>query len=188
MNLKNILSVLLVLVGLLAPIHAQQIEAGRAVNITIQGVTAEEKTRIDGSYPVSESGSINMPFIGSVHAAGLRNEDLAASIQSRYRNAGIYTNPTIQVISDIGNKINEQTVVIGGQVRAPGPKPYTRGLTLYQAIQAAGGATEFGSMKRVKLFRGGRQTMYDLSKSQFMTVLVAPYDTIEVPQKNVIGG
>lgn len=183
MSSKNILSVVLVLVGLSAPILAQQIEAGRAVQITIQGVPAEEKGRIDGNYPVSESGSINMPFIGSVHAAGLRNEDLAAAIQARYRSAGIYTNPTIQVISDIGNKISEQTLVIGGQVRGPGPKAFTRGLTLYQAIQAAGGATEFGSMKRVKIFRGGHQTSYDLTKSQFMTVPVQPNDTIEVPQK-----
>ncbi len=188
MNSKNILSVLLVLIGLSTPILAQPIEAGRAVQITIQSVPSEEKGRIDGNYPVSEAGTINMPFIGNVHAAGLRNEDLASAIQSRYRNAGIYTNPTIQVISDIVNKINEQTVVIGGQVRASGPKAYTRGLTLYQAIQAAGGATEFGSMKRVKLFRGGRQTVYDLTKAQFMTVLVAPNDTIEVPAKTPFGG
>jgi polysaccharide export outer membrane protein len=58
---------------------------------------------------------------------------------------------------------------------------------LYQAIQAAGGPTEFGSMKRVKLFRGGRQTMYDVTKSQFMSIPVQPNDTIEVPQKNMLG-
>jgi protein involved in polysaccharide export with SLBB domain len=91
------------------------------------------------------------------------------------------------VISNRDNSINEQTVYLGGQVRAPGPKAFTKGLTLYQAIQAAGGATEFGSMKRVKLFRGSRQTTYDLTKSQFMSIPVQPNDTVEVPQKNMIG-
>jgi protein involved in polysaccharide export with SLBB domain len=164
-----------------------EIEAGRAIQITISGVPGEEKGRIDGIYPVSDAGFINMPFIGAVHAAALRNEDLAASLQARYKSLGIYTNPTIQVISNSGDKINEQSVHIGGQVRAPGPKPFNKGLTLYQAIAAAGGPTEFGSMKRVKLFRGGRQTVYDLTKAQFMNIPVQPSDTIEVPQKSILG-
>ena len=116
----------------------------------MSGIPTEEKGRIDGTYPVSDSGFINMPFIGPIHAANMRNDDLAVSLQSRYKSLGIYTNITIQVISHRGNNIDEQTVHIGGQVRGPGPKPFNKGLTLYQAIQAAGGPTEFGSMKRVK--------------------------------------
>jgi protein involved in polysaccharide export with SLBB domain len=186
MNLKSILSAfLLLIVGCLPGIG--QIESGKAIQITISGVPAEEKGRIDGIYPVSDAGYINMPFIDTVRAAGLRNEDLAASLQARYRSLGIYTNPTIQVISKTGDSIDQQMVHIGGQVRGPGPKPFSKGLTLYQAVQAAGGATEFGSMYRVKLFRNGRQTIYDLSKAQFMNVPVQPNDTIEVPQKNFIG-
>ena len=186
MNLKNLIVGLISLLCFSVHLTAE-IEAGKAISITISGVPGEEKGRIDGIYPVSDAGSINMPFIGTVHAAGLRNEDLAASLQARYKSLGIYTNPTIQVISNKGNSIDEQTVYLGGQVRGPGPKPFTKGLTLYQAIQAAGGATEFGSMKRVKLFRGGRQTLYDLTQSQFMSVPVQPNDTIEVPQKGMLG-
>lgn len=66
--------------------------------------------------------------------------------------------------------------------------PYTSQLTLYQAIQAAGGATEFGSMKRVKLFRKGQQKQYNLTKAQFMHIPLQPEDTIEVPQKTPWGG
>jgi hypothetical protein len=42
-------------------------------------------------------------------------------------------------------------------------------------------------MKRVKLFRAGRQRQYDLTRLQDMNVLLEPNDTIEVPQKNVWG-
>jgi protein involved in polysaccharide export with SLBB domain len=186
MNFKKTLVGLFLMIGFSLPLFAQ-IQAGKAIQITISGVPSEEKGRIDGIYPVSDAGFINMPFIDTVRAAGLRNEDLAVALQSRYKSLGIYTNPTIQVISNRDNSINEQTVYLGGQVRAPGPKAFTKGLTLYQAIQAAGGATEFGSMKRVKLFRGSRQTTYDLTKSQFMSIPVQPNDTVEVPQKNMIG-
>jgi protein involved in polysaccharide export with SLBB domain len=188
MNKKLKIQVLILLVvSMLCPISIGQILPGKAVQITIQGVPSEEKSRIDGIYPVSDSGYINMPYIDTVHAAGLRNEDLAVSVQSRYKSLGIYTNPTIQVLSNTGDKIDEKMIYLGGQVRAPGPKSYSQGLTLYQAVQAAGGANEFGSMKRVRIFRGGKAVEYDLSQPQFMTVPVQPNDTIEVPQKNMFG-
>lgn len=164
-----------------------QIEAGKAIVITISGVPSEEKGRIDGTYPVSDAGFINMPFIGAVRAGDLRNEDLQTSLQARFKSLGIYTNCTIQVISNSGDRINEQTVHIGGFVRGPGPKPFNKNLTLYQAVQAAGGATEFGSMKRVVLYRNGRTTTHDLTSAQSKSVPVQPNDTIEVPQKNIWG-
>lgn len=180
---------LLIIIGLVFSIQAitAQILPGKAVQITIQGVPSEEKSRVDGIYPVSESGYINMPFINTIHAAGLRNEDLAASIQARYKSLEIYNNPTIQVVSNTGDRIDEKLVFLGGHVRSPGAKPFSQGLTLYQAVQAAGGATEFGSMKRVRIFRNGKALEFDLTIGQFMAVPVLPNDTIEVPQKNILG-
>lgn len=164
-----------------------QIQAGRAIQITISGVPPEEKARFDPIYPVSEGGTINMPLIGQVRAAGLRSEQLASNLEARYREAGIYTNPTFQVIDSSARTVQEQMVHVGGHVRRTGPVPYNRNLTLYQAIQAAGGPTEFGSMRRVKLFRAGKQKQYDLTQAQFMHIPLEPDDTIEVPQKDLWG-
>jgi len=161
-----------------------QIQAGKSVSITILGVPVEEKSRIDGSYPVAENGDIKMPFIGHVRAAGMKPEALAAVLEARYRNAQIYREPTFQVVSDQESaKLDEAVVHIGGQVGRTGRIPYTRGLTLYQAIQSAGGPTAFGTMKRVKVLRAGRQRQYDLTELQNMQIPVEPDDTIEVPQK-----
>ena len=187
MNLQRILTAMLTLCCLCASGWAQ-IQPGRAVIITISGVPAEEKARFDLNYPVSESGMINMPLIGQVRAAGLRADQLQSALESRYKSAGIYTHPTFQVIDSTAGKIVEQIVVVGGQVRKNGPVPYNRNLTLYQAIQAAGGATEFGSMKRVKLIRAGKQKIYDLTELKYMQIPLEPDDTIEVPQKGILGG
>ena len=84
-------------------------------------------------------------------------------------------------------KVNEETVTVGGQVTKPGPVAYAKELTLWGAIQAAGGATPFGSMSRVKLSRDGNQKTYDVTKAQFMRIPFQRNDTIEVPQKNWIG-
>jgi protein involved in polysaccharide export with SLBB domain len=129
-----------------------------------------------------------MPFIGAVRAQGLRNEELAAALQARYISAGIYTHPTIQVITNSVNKgVDEETVTLGGQIRKTGPVLFFKGLTIWQAIQNAGGPTEFGSMYRVTLFRDGNQKTYDLTKTEFMQIPLQRNDAIDIPQKNPWG-
>ncbi len=187
MTLKKIYAAALALVCLVTPAMSQ-IEAGTSVQITIMGVPLEEKGKIDAVYPVSESGTVNMPFVGVIRAAGMRPETLASSIQNAYRSQQIYTNPTIQVIDTRGGlTAREQMVHVGGQVRRTGPVNFQRNLTIYQAVQAAGGATEFGSLKRVKLFRDGKTQTFDLTNPQFMRIPLQPDDTLEVPQKNWLG-
>jgi protein involved in polysaccharide export with SLBB domain len=78
-------------------------------------------------------------------------------------------------------------VTVGGQVRAPGPVEFKKKLSLYEAIQAARGANEFGSMKRVKLLRDGKATVYDMSDDKQKLVTLEPGDIVEVPQKNFFG-
>lgn len=188
MNTKKLLLALFALIFSTFSISAQ-IESGKSINISIAGVPDEDRATVTGVYPVSDTGMINMPLIGLVRAAGLHNDELAASLQARYKSAGIYTNPTIQVISNmVGGKPNEETVTVGGQVRSPGPVPFAKELTLWGAIQARGGATEFGSMRRVTLIRNGNQKVYDATKAQFKQIKLQRNDNIEVPQKNIIGG
>ena len=165
-----------------------QIQAGKAINITISNVPPEDKSTVNGTYPVSDSGMINMPMIGQVRAAGLSNSALQSSLEGLYRSRGIYTNPTIQVLVTSQNSgVAAETVTLGGFVRSPGPVPFAKELTLWQAIQAAGGPTEFGSMRRVKVFRDGNQKTYDVTKAQFMAIPLQRNDTIEIPQKTPWG-
>jgi protein involved in polysaccharide export with SLBB domain len=181
--MKTLLKTLLVLVLACTPSFGQ-ILTGKSVMITISGVPAEEKGRIDGPYRVADNGTINMPFIGQVSAAGLKPETLAAALEARYRGAQIYRQPTFQVVADReGAEIDETVVVLGGQIGRPGPVKYQRGLTLWQAIQTAGGPTPFGTIQRVKVTREGRQRQYDLTEIQNMNIPLEPNDAIEVPQK-----
>ena len=184
MNLKTIIFALLSSLLFVLNAYAQdEIKAGRAINLTISGVPSEDKSRFDGTYPVSESGMINLMHIGMMRAAGLRSDQLARNIESAYKSRQIFTNPTVQVLKSSADTLVEEVVTVGGQVTRPGPVKYMQGLTLYQAVQAAGGATPFGQMKRVKLYSGGKMRQFDLTQGQFMTVPIKPGDTIEVPQK-----
>jgi len=190
MNLKKLFAVAITAISLISPSLAQsEIKTGKALQITIQGVPTEEKQKIDGQYMVTDNGAVNMPYLSSpIRAVGMRPGELGNVIQSRYKSEGIYRNPTIQVFANYeGANVDKQIVTVGGQVRKPGPVEFSRELTLYQAIQAAGGATEFGSLKRVVLYREGKGRRYDVTQSQFMSIPLSPSDTIEVPQKTMLG-
>lgn len=165
-----------------------QIRAGKSVNITISGVPEQDRATITNTYPVSESGMINMPYIGQVRAAGLRNDQLASALQERYKSSGYYTHPTIQVLSNaIDTTPDTEIVTVGGDVRVPGPRPYSKDLTLWGAIQGAGGANEFGSMRRVRVYRNGVSKTYDVTKPQFKQIPLQRNDSIEVPRKTPWG-
>ena len=181
--LKN---AILFLILISASLHAQ-IEAGGAIKIAIQGVPAGEQARINGSYPVSEKGFITMWKIGTIKVLGSETDVLARKIEAAYRDAEIYTSPVIQIVADSGDNITVQMVTVGGKVRAPGPKPYRRGMTLYQAVMSAGGPTEFGAVNRISLFRNGKRYIYDLNKGEHKLLKLYPKDTVDVPQKTVFG-
>lgn len=185
-TIKRIFVCLLTLVMLASPASAE-IKAGKAIIITISGVPPEEKGRFDQKYPVADNGTINMPFIGKVRAAGLKTSDLALVLQKRYMEAEIYTSPTFQVVANDQQDIDQQLVHIGGFVRAPGPKPFMDKMTIWQAIQAAGGPDKFGSMNRVTLTRGGKVAEFDITDAKNQQILLKPGDSIEVPQKNIWG-
>lgn len=184
MNIKSVFAILALLVCSVMPSFSQ-IQAKQSIRITVTGIPLDEKGRIDGDYPVGDNGSINMPFIGGVHVAGLKPEDVAVTLQARYKSAGIYRNPTFQVFATTGGSgVVEEVVHVGGQVRRTGPVKFTQGLTLWSAIQSAGGPTEFGSMRRVTVTRNGKITQHNCDETKAMQYLLQPDDLINVPQKD----
>ena len=84
-------------------------------------------------------------------------------------------------------KQNIITIRVGGQVERPGPFEVLSGVDLQAAVDLAGGATVFGSMRRVKLYREGAVQVFDLVDPKTPSILLADGDSIEIPQKNVIG-
>jgi protein involved in polysaccharide export with SLBB domain len=188
MNVKKTLSCLLACFGWVAGASGQTvIKPGTAIKIDIRGVPAEEITRVTGEYLVSDSGTVNMPLLGQIGAAGMSPSALGSRIEAAYKANQIYKNPTILVISSTENTLEKLMVHVGGQVRKTGPVEFTRGLTIYQAVQAAGGPTEFGAINRVQLLRNGKVQVMNLKMPQFMNFELQQNDTITVPEKNPFG-
>lgn len=77
----------------------------------------------------------------------------------------------------------KESIQIGGDVRKPGRLLMTRPMTLSSAIERAGGSTEFGSLRRVKITRDGETRSYDMVDPTMMNVLLEANDLVEVPRK-----
>jgi protein involved in polysaccharide export with SLBB domain len=169
---------------------AQAISPKEVLNIDIRGIPAGEQARIKGRYIVTPAGKVFMPMIEEgIKASGLTSADLSRKIENAYKTAGIYKTPRILVVSAIDEApIDVLEVSVGGQVKAAGPRPYKRNMTLFDAVTAAGGASPFGSIKRVELYRGKDKKIYDLRTKEGMAIKVKAGDKIIVPQKGPFGG
>jgi len=169
--------------------YAQSISANEALSISIRGVPPLEQQRISGLYNVSGNGYVSLPLLkNEIKASGATLSTLARRIEAAYKAAGMYKDPRITVISNQDNaqreKRQQEVVSIGGYVKSPGQRPYIQGMTLFQAVSAAGGETAFGSIRRVELYHNGRKKIYDMRKAEHMRVRVYPGDSINIPQKD----
>lgn len=157
------------------------LRVGDPVEIKVGGVPNEEQMQVNNTYTVDANGSVNLPYINKVKAAGLTPAQLAQSIEQTYRASKIYTNPTITILMQPTSRF----VNVGGAVRAPARVPFTEDITLLAAINAAGGFNDFADQKRVRLMRGNEVKVYDVRQSRrdpSLDVKLRPGDRVEVPQ------
>lgn len=119
------------------------------------GPSADRQTR---GFSVQASGSFLYPFIGQVEARGRSVQDIRSEITERLKE--FIPDPQVDVrISEF----NSQGVNVTGEVNQPNRQELdTVGLTLLEAISAAGGANESADLTRISLQRGGDVYRIDL--------------------------
>lgn len=160
----------------------QLLRPGDSIIVKLSGVPLEDSTVISNSYDIGDSGTINMPYIGEVRAAGIRPSQLQKNIEGAYKSADIFVHPTIQV--SVNQQNPTQVIYVSGEVKTPRAVPLTPGMTIHDAITSAGGPTDFAKMKAVKHTRSGVTSIRDLRKADNPDAQVPaqPGDKIHVPQ------
>lgn len=162
-----------------------ELRVGDSIEVKISGVPTEEQAQVNGLYQISSDGTINLPYINPIRAAGISPSRLASNIQDAYRQGQIYQSPNIVVSTqNVARFVN-----VGGDVRRPSRVPYTADLTLLNAINAAGGFTEYANQRRVQLLRDGTTTVVDIRairRDPTADIVLRPGDQIEVPRSSGI--
>jgi protein involved in polysaccharide export with SLBB domain len=109
---------------------------------------------------IKEDGNITLPLIGAVKASGKSPGELQKEIRDRYvPKYYVRLNVTVPGTQDL-------TYSVLGEVRAPGPKPYSGKTTVTKAIGAAGGLTEFARKSKLVLTRAnGTKVVVNYNKA-----------------------
>ena len=101
---------------------------------------------------VSPDGDVNVPDYGPVHVAGLS----VSAAQSRVRSKlGTYYES-----SDIKVTVGQtRTILVNvmGEVKAPGTYTLSAFATVFHALYMAGGVSDLGTLRNIKVYRQGRQ-------------------------------
>lgn len=102
--------------------------------------------------PVRPDGMISVPLIGDVKAAGLSPEVVSENIKQKLKK--FIRDPLVAVIlTQLNSHEYLSRVRVTGAVRTPISLAYRQGMTVLDAVLAAGGVNDFASAGNTKLYR-----------------------------------
>ena len=129
------------------------VRAGDEINLAIWG-TVDANLRLT----VNRAGRIEIPRIGAVDVAGVRNSDLEEAISRRVGQ----TFKNFQLTATLG-QVRPIRVFVSGYVEHPGSVIVGGLSSVLHAIMRAGGPSSAGSFRDIHLRRGGRDVaVFDL--------------------------
>jgi protein involved in polysaccharide export with SLBB domain len=166
---------------------------GPGDRVTYRVIEDQDEPR---SLTVTDSGDLEVPYYGLIHAAGKTSLQLAMEVKGLLEKQ-LYHQATVIIAIEVVNKTRVTgKVYVTGQVRNSGGYeiPAGENFTISKAILSAGGFSDFSDKKNVRLVRNtasGKQTFVinvldiwkkgDLDKD----LVVQPDDLIVVPARLV---
>jgi polysaccharide export outer membrane protein len=135
--------------------------------------------------PVRPDGRISLPLINDVQAAGMTPQQLANGVTDKLRK--YFNEPQVTVIV---TQINSQRIYVVGEVPRAGAFPLIPGMTVLQALSAAGGFTPYADMKKIHIMRlhDGKYAQLPFNYKEVLkgdnpeqNIKLEPGDTVVVP-------
>jgi protein involved in polysaccharide export with SLBB domain len=105
--------------------------------------------------PVTDSGDLEVPYIGRYPASGKTCKELAQALKAELEK-DYYYQATVIIAVNVMTKSRGKVYLVGA-VRAPGPQdiPSDEVFTLSKAVLRAGGFTDYADQHHVKVTRKG---------------------------------
>ncbi|MET0224955.1 MAG: XrtA/PEP-CTERM system exopolysaccharide export protein [Dokdonella sp.] len=154
-------------------------------------VSVWQNPGLDVSVPVRPDGKISVPLVGDIDAGGRTPEEVAAEIKEKL--ATYVRDPQVTVIlTQLRSHEYLSRVRVTGAVRQAVSVPYRQGMTVLDAVLAAGGTNEFAAADRTELYRkeGEGTRAYSVRLDQILqkgelttNYPVQPGDVITVPER-----
>jgi polysaccharide export outer membrane protein len=111
------------------------------------------------SLPVTREGYIVIPQVGQISVANLTLEQLRTLLYTRLARvyAGVRRGPSATIRFEVTvSRVRMNQVFVNGEVARPGSYPVSALGTVMNALYQAGGPTEAGNFRDVRVLRGGQ--------------------------------
>jgi len=150
-----------------------------------------QQPELNTTVRVSQNGTIVLPVIGSLTAAGLTTTDLATKIVDKIS----LFNENISQAAVVVTQYGSNKVYVTGQVMQPGKYAFETMPSLWKVILEAGGPIENADLKHITIIRGGAEAGKSISvdldeflKQGDVSMLppIYPDDTINVPATSAV--
>lgn len=173
------------------PANAPAVDDYRIGVDDIVRVSVWRNPELEITVPVRPDGRITVPLIGDVDAGGHTPTEVAEDIRTRL--SDYVREPQVAVIlTELRSHEYLSRVRVAGAVEQPVSIPYRQGMTVLDAVLAAGGTTEFAASDRTSLHRRaeGDEKSYPVRLDRILedgelatNFAVAPGDVITVPER-----
>jgi protein involved in polysaccharide export with SLBB domain len=121
-------------------------------------LTFSSAPELNQEQRIRADGKLSLPLVGEVDAAQKTVGQLQAELVQLYKTQLKTPEVTVSLASSV------TSVTVSGAVNKPGKVAFERPTTVLQAIMEAGGPSEYGTLRRVRLIR----TVSGVQKSQVM--------------------
>lgn len=127
------------------PVPSASVGPGDILEVTVVG---EEK--LPKEYEINPDGTLDFPYLPSMAVTGLEPHQIALQLRQTLADKKFLTDPQVQVKV---KAFNSKRIYVLGQVAKPGPLPFSDGMTLVQAISAAGWFTPLADTNHIQVIR-----------------------------------
>jgi protein involved in polysaccharide export with SLBB domain len=116
-------------------------------------------SELNVQYTIAPDGHITVPGIGRTQLSGMNVKQAESRIRTQF--STIYSDldssePHTFLAISVGN-VRTIKVNVMGEVRTPGTYTLSSFSSAFHAMYAAGGTTNIGSLRNIRIFRAGRQ-------------------------------
>ncbi len=143
------------------------------------------------TVPVRPDGKISAPLVGELLVAGFTPEEVSNFIEVRLRKY-VRTPNVVVIMTDLGSTQYLSRVRVTGAVENNVSLNHQQGMTLLDAILAAGGPNEFAKSADTRVFRriDSETVLIPINLESLLkggnlneNIILKPGDTITVPER-----
>lgn len=182
---------LLIAFGLSTAAHAQALQPGDTISISVY-----QDSRLDRQLVIGPTGFISLPLAGQIRAGGMSPAELENEIRARLKDkfaSGLDVSVTLVAASKPEDDLKPR-VYVTGEVSRPGFYVLRQPTNLLQAIAMSGGLGPFAARSRIQVRRNvrGEEQIFYFDYAQFeagrdMTgnISLRAGDVIVVPERGL---